>query len=213
MIGAALACSAFFGRRLTNNLERRRRYVLGMEGELATGQELDQLMLDGCRVYHDIKAKHGNIDHVVVSRSGVYCVETKTISKFRSGGDKQNVVVDHHQNLLIFDNYQREIPVNQIESQVSWLSKYLQSATGDFVHVEGLLALPGYFVKERIGRERVGRGSFYVINPLKPKAFFVRSKQVLSNQMITRVAHQLDLVCRDVQPSFQEQTDWDEETA
>ena len=164
-IAGVLVASVWLGRRITRSLEQRRRLVLGMEGELATGQELDQLMLHGCRVYHDIKAKHGNIDHVVVSRSGVYCVETKTISKFQSGSAKAEVIVDHNQNLLFFDNFQRDIPVKQIDSQVSWLSKYLSSSTGESVRVEGILALPGYFVKDRIGKERVNRGSHFVLNP------------------------------------------------
>lgn len=212
-IAVVLIATFYFGRRITKNLDQRRRYILGMEGELATGQELDQLMLHGCHVYHDIKAKHGNIDHVVVSRSGVYCVETKTISKFQSEAAKAEVIVDHNQNLLCFDSFQREIPVKQIDSQVSWLSKYLSSSTGDPVRVEGILALPGYFVKDRIGKERVNKGSHFVLNPVKPRAFFVRSRQVLSDQMVTRIAHQLERLCRDVQPSFQQESEWQEETA
>lgn len=53
-------------------------YKLGLMGERAAGEELNRLMLDGFHVYHDFKKDHGgNIDHVVVAPSGVYCVETK----------------------------------------------------------------------------------------------------------------------------------------
>ena len=203
IVGALVVAGVVFGRKITKSLNQRRSLVLGMEGELATGQELDQLMLDGCRVFHDIKARHGNIDHVVVSRSGVFCVETKMISKFKTGDDKAEVVVDHDQNVLRFANFEREIPSKQIESQTSWLSEFLSSATGDTVRAEGILALPGYFIAKRIGR-----GSVYVINPVKPTRFFVQSRQVLSEQMITRIAHQLDQLCRDVQPSFREEPSW-----
>jgi len=40
-----------------------------------------ELMLDGFRVFHDIKAKDFNIDHAIVGLSGVFAIETKTRSK------------------------------------------------------------------------------------------------------------------------------------
>ena len=59
-----------------------------------TSEELNQLMLDGCRVFHDIPFPYGNIDHVVVSRSGVYSVNAKMCGKPKEGGSV-DVVVDH----------------------------------------------------------------------------------------------------------------------
>ncbi|MGD8697202.1 MAG: nuclease-related domain-containing protein, partial [Gammaproteobacteria bacterium] len=43
---------------------------MGLDGELATGQELDRLMRHGCRIFHDVPAGPGNIDHVVVGPAG-----------------------------------------------------------------------------------------------------------------------------------------------
>jgi len=51
---------------------------LGLEAEMAAGQELSQLMADGFAVFHDVPGnKKFNVDHVVVGRSGVFAVETK----------------------------------------------------------------------------------------------------------------------------------------
>ncbi len=202
-VSVLIVFGVVFGRKITRLYNEHRALVLGMEGELATGQELDQLMLAGCRVFHDIKARYGNIDHVVVSSSGVFCVETKMVSKYVAGKAKAEVIVDHEQNVLRFTNFEREIPSAQIESQTAWLSDFLSSATGDAVRLEGILALPGYFIKQRIGR-----GSVFVINPVKPKRFFVHSRKVLSDQMIRRIAHQLEQLCRDVQPSFRGEASW-----
>jgi Nuclease-related domain len=205
-VGASvlIIASVFFGRRIIKSLGQRRNLVLGMEGELATGQELDQLMLDGCRVFHDIKARHGNIDNVVVSHSGVFCVETKMISKYKVGHDKAEVVVDHDQNVMRFANFEREIPSAQIESQTRWLSEFLSSATGETVRAEGMLALPGYCIAKRIGK-----GSVYVFSPVRPLRFFANSRKVLSDQQIKRISHQLEQLCRDVQPSFQDDPNWE----
>src|SRR5262249_19244830 len=54
-----------------------RNYVLRLRAERAVGEELNQLMLDGCHVFHDYPVSRGwNINHVVVAPSGVYAIET-----------------------------------------------------------------------------------------------------------------------------------------
>jgi hypothetical protein len=56
-------------------------YRLGLDAELAAGQELDQLMRHGAFVFHDYPAEKFNIDHVVICESGVFAVETKARMK------------------------------------------------------------------------------------------------------------------------------------
>jgi hypothetical protein len=56
---------------------------LGLEGEKAVGQYLEDLRSQGCRVFHDIVGNGFNIDHVVVSPHGIFVIETKTYSKPR----------------------------------------------------------------------------------------------------------------------------------
>ena len=51
-------------------------YRLGLEAEMAVGQELNQLLRHGYWVFHDLPADKFNIDHVVVGRNGVFAVET-----------------------------------------------------------------------------------------------------------------------------------------
>ena len=80
-VGFGTVLTAIAGRRLLSLLKDRKFCILGLEGELATGEELNQLMLDGCRVFHDIPFRFGNIDHVVVSQSGVFSVNTKMLGK------------------------------------------------------------------------------------------------------------------------------------
>lgn len=89
----------FMMRRVFRSIEELRRKRLGMEGEIATGEELNQLMLDGCRVFHDVPFEYGNIDHVVVSTSGVFAVETKTLTKSNENGSEK-ATVDYNDNLV-----------------------------------------------------------------------------------------------------------------
>ncbi|MDB5345374.1 MAG: hypothetical protein JWP89_3751 [Schlesneria sp.] len=194
---AGLGVIVFFGWRLMATLTKLKHLSLGLEGELATGEELNQLMLDGCRVFHDIPFPYGNIDHVVVSTSGVYSVNSKMLGKPKSGEGKAEIVVDQQQGIVRFPDREYPIPLAQFESEKRWLTQYLSSAVGRQIEVEPILALPGWFVKERIGR-----GLVYVINPHKPKKFFVQNRQVLPPESVLQIAHQLEQLVRDVEPSF-----------
>lgn len=206
---AAFSCSILIvgctlvARKLWVSLEERKIAILGLEGELATGEELNQLMLDGCRVFHDIPIRWGNIDHVVVSQSGVYSVNTKLLGKPKQGDGKAEIIVDHDQNVIRFPDRPVRIPNDKLEMEAKWLAQHLTSSVGQKVEVEPMLALPGWFIKER-----KGRGSVYVFNPIKPKKFFVQKRQVLSPEMVQQIAHQLEQLCRTVEPSFREKQDW-----
>ncbi len=61
---------------------------LGRDGERAVGQYLESLREKGHRVFHDLLGENFNIDHVIVSKKGVFVVETKTYSKPYKGAPK-----------------------------------------------------------------------------------------------------------------------------
>jgi hypothetical protein len=68
--------------KLIHLIKRRRAYRLGFVGERAVAEELNQLMLEGCHVFHDVPMEpYGNVDHVIVARTDIYAVETKTAAK------------------------------------------------------------------------------------------------------------------------------------
>lgn len=204
----SVAISLFFvsvlAYRLFRLLDERRRYRLALDGEMFTGEELNQLLRDGCRVFHDIPFPHGNIDHVVVSRSGVYAVNTKTLQKPKHGPDRAKVTVDHNRNVIRFPDRDYRIPVDQLETESRWLSQHLSSATGREIRAESILALPGWHIQERLGRSSV-----FVINPTSPVRFFVQNRYVLDGANIQQVSHQLDELCRDVAPAFRERARWE----
>ncbi|WP_158261319.1 MULTISPECIES: nuclease-related domain-containing protein [Pirellulaceae] len=193
----------FIARRLNQLLKERRQKRLGFEGEMFTGEELNQLMLNGCRVFHDIEFPYGNIDHVVVGKSGVYSVNTKMRGKPKVGEGRAEVIVDHDKEVIRFPDWDYKIPVAQLETEAKWLSQFLTSSTGESIAVEPMLALPGWYIKDRIGR-----GAAFVFNPQSPKRFFVQNRQVLTETQIKKITHQLEQLCRNVKPSFREDKSW-----
>jgi hypothetical protein len=182
--------------RTSKTWNERQKVRHGLDGERAVAEELNRLMLDGARVFHDVPFTYGNIDHVVVTVSGVYAVETKMYGKLKAGETQAEVIVDHEQGRLRFPDRSVSIPEKQVETAVNWLRQYLKDAVGFEARVEGMVALPGWFIKDRIGRSHV-----FVFNPLNPRRFFFHdNRRILSAEKIQQIAHQLDRLCRDVEP-------------
>ncbi|MDZ4185805.1 MAG: nuclease-related domain-containing protein, partial [Desulfuromonadales bacterium] len=182
--------------RLYQLLKQRRNLYLGLDAEMAVGQELNHLMLHGCRVFHDFPAKKFNIDHVVIGPGGVIAVETKGRAKRDQGGGSADAKVIFNGEYLRFPGWLEKNPVLQARRQAVWLQKWLTSAVGQTVKVRPALALAGWYV------ERTKTGDVLVYNGKSP--VFLTNPNItgdrLSPEMIQRIVHQVELRCRDVEP-------------
>ena len=191
---ALVGFTLFLMVKLVRTWRKRHRLRLGLECEMAVGQELNQLMLLGCRVYHDFPAEGFNIDHVVIGPAGVYAVETKGRAKPDKGGGTEEALVVYDGKRLQFPSWSETEPIAQAKRQAQWLAQWLKSAVGEPVPVLPALALPGWFV-ERKERDMV------VFNSKNPGFLATpRGERVLSDEVIQRVAHQVEQRCRTVEP-------------
>lgn len=186
-----------------NRLLKRFRQVdllrLGLDAEMAVGQELDQLMRKGAAVFHDFPAENFNIDHVVISTQGVFAIETKGYAKPKREQGVADAQVTFDGQRLRFPTWTTEKPLEQARRQAKWLGKWLSSAIGSPVAVTPVLALPGWYV------ERKGRGDVWIFSGKElPKLLSQRSAQPLSEQDVQRVVHQVEQRCRNVKPNFRE---------
>lgn len=184
-------------RMMLASIEKLRTHVIGLDGELATGEELNQLMLHGCRVFHDVPGKWGNADHVIVAPTGVFSIETKLKEKPKDEDRGWELDVDYNRGVLKFPGWEEPIPIEQAQWEAKELSEWLSKAVGEPVKVTPVIALPGWYIRERIGRWTVP-----VITPSKPELFFLKQKgDSLMPQRIQQIAHQLEQRCRDVKPA------------
>ncbi len=187
----ALGSLAYFGGRLNTAIRQRHNEQLGLDCERAVGQELNQLMLDGYRVFHDFPADGFNIDHIVVGESGVFAVETKGRGKPVKGN--VNIVYDG-EGLQFHTHYEKE-PLAQARRQAGWLAKWLTSAVGVQVSTRPVLVFPGWYIERK-------KPGLLIYNGKNPQAVYKIPGEIsLSVEMIQRIAHQLDQRCRDVEPS------------
>jgi hypothetical protein len=173
---------------------KRQQLRLGYDGEVASGQELNQLMLDGFHVYHDFRADKFNIDHIVVGPDAVYAVETKTRSKPRAKSNENNFKVISDGRTLQFPSYTGSEFLDQAERQAKWLQGWLIKAVGDPVTVKPIVLLPGWYV------ERKKPDGVPALNPKMVRQFLAQKQNIISQSLRTRIVHQLDQKCRDIEP-------------
>lgn len=188
---------AWQGVRLIRLARDKRNHRLGFHGERAVAEELNQLMLQGCRVFHDVPMEpYGNIDHVIVAPSGVYAVETKTRRKRKApaGTRQREYEVIYDGKALHFPHTSDSHGLAQARQQADRLRAFLTKAVGEPVGVLPILTLPGWLVTSRVN------GELKALNPKMIAGAIRRNgSPILPPQLLQRVAHQLDQKCRDVE--------------
>ena len=194
VVGIAAVAFAFLAWQLIRLISLRRNYRLGYAGERAVAEELNQLMLDGCRVFHDVPMEpYGNIDHVILAPGGIYAVETKARRKRPAPGKRDHEVV-FDGKVLTFPHGTDTKAIEQAKQQADRLRVFLSKAIGEPVKVGAILTFPGWLVTNR------ARSEIRVLNPKNIRSA-VQNDRIppLSKQLLDRVAHQLDQRCRDVE--------------
>lgn len=151
LVGLAIAASSWFGYALWKLLGLRRRCRLGYEGERHVGEALNQLMLNGYRVFHDflIADKPGvtwNIDHIVIGGNGVFTLETKTRRKIKEPGGAKVTIGD---DCLEYSWGTDRRALDQALDNAAWLSDWISKTFERPIEAAPLLVLPGWFIDRR----------------------------------------------------------------
>lgn len=187
-----IASTAYLVFKLVRLLSQRRRTRLDYEGELAVGQELNQLMLQGFLVYHDFPADTFNIDHILVGTTGVFAVETKTRGKGAGrGSSSEEATVTYDGRMLNYADSSDFETIEQAKQQADWLSNWLEAATEEPLAVRAIVTLPGWVVK------RTSADGIPVVNPGQFASLFEHIKpRPVSEKMLNRIKEQLENKCR-----------------
>jgi hypothetical protein len=185
------------GRWALRDLNRYRNDHLGYLGEREVAEQLQPLLADGYRVFHDVPAegakKAFNLDHVTVGPTGVALIETKARRKGRArpGFKDHEVAFDGQQ--LIWPWGENRDGIDQAINEADWFEKWIFGRTGLKVTVKPILTLPGWYVKEAPSpRLRV------VNSKILADVVRGRGEVTLTPEKIDLIARQLDDRCRDV---------------
>ena len=190
------AMIAYFLFRLLRFFRGRRIVRLGYEGEVTVAQELNQLMMEGYYVYHDLPADKFNINHIVIGHTGVFAIETNAQSKPTSRGRVEDATVSYDGRVLYFPKGNDWKTLDQAKQQADWLSEWIHRAVGKPIAVRAIVALPGWYVK------RTSADGISVINPKQFSSLFKYIKpRHLPQEMISRIVHQIEQKFRNAEPS------------
>jgi len=123
---------------------RMARLRLGFEGERAVGEVLETLRPRGAFVFHDIPGDGFNVDHVVVAPTGIYAIETKTLSKRRGAW-----ITFHHGAMLADGRPLDRNPIVQARAAAEWVRRTLEASTGKTFPVRPVVVIPGWWIEGR----------------------------------------------------------------
>jgi hypothetical protein len=167
-------------------------HKLAFTGERVVGEELNQLLADGCHVFHDLPFESFNIDHVIVGPSGVYAVETKTRRKPKENGKKAGHKVEFDGASLTFEKIGRDVKAAaQAKANAQSLSKWLSGETGEKVFARGIVTIPGWWVDDSTEHP------VWVLNPKRIQVFVSRpTESPLPSKLVNQIVYKLTERCR-----------------
>jgi len=171
-------------------LERRcRGFVLGRDGERIVGQAIEELREKGFGIFHDIVGGDFNVDHVIISRHGIFSIETKTFTKPRKGEAKVNF---DGERVTVLGKEPERNPVEQAIASANWLRRdVLEKSTGKLFPVKPVIVFPGWWVDETHSSKRI-----WVLNPDRLSSRISQEPQLLTEEEVHLIAFHLSRYVR-----------------
>jgi len=153
------------------------------DGERHIGELLETLRAKGYVVFHDLIGGNFNVDHVLVGPTGVFTIETKTISKPVKGQAK----VDYDGEKIRINGFSPERdPIIQAKAQAKWLQELITDFTGKNLNVRPAVLYPGWYISPQPKDAEV-----WVLNPKALSAFLDHERPKLSSEEVHVISAQL----------------------
>ena len=171
-------------------MARVKRLKLGRDGEKIVSEFLERLREDGARIFHDIPGEGFNLDHVVVHRTSLYVIETKTLSKREHG---ENKLVYDGESILNRGIKPDRNPITQVRAANKWLSELVRESTGRNFPVKSVVLYPGRYIESTA---RAKTSDVWVLNPKVLPAFIAKERERMSAEDVNLCAYHIDRYVR-----------------
>jgi Nuclease-related domain len=162
----------------------------GRDGEKAVGQYLESLRENGAKVFHDIPGDNFNLDHVVICKSGLYVIETKTYSKPDRGEAK---IIFNGDAIFLNGKIENNKPIIQVRAASKWLNDLILQLTGLKLTAKPVIVFPGWFIEPTSDSKT---SDVWVLNPKALPTFIGNSKDQLSIEQVRMVSGHLSRYVR-----------------
>lgn len=164
------------------------RLKMARDGEKLVGEGLQEMIKHGATVINDLRGDSFNIDHVVVSKNGIYLIETKTFSK---PAKKEAKISFNDENVFADGVKVDRNPIHQAKALAKWLHDLLIKSTGLKFNVRPVILFPGWFV------EPMKRGQeVWILNPKALPTFISNEPMSIKDSDVYMVAFHLSRYVR-----------------
>ena len=181
--------------RVFKAMRQAQNFRLGLRGEQAVAESLNEVADAGFRCFHDLPGGgNWNIDHVAVGVRGVFLIETKARRRraSRNGQPEHKVIYDGE--TLQFPSRWDAKPIAQATRNAKWLSDFLTKRTGEPVTINPLVVLPGWYVETKGNFPVKVMNATYLVKYLRGQSEFIKDVA-----QVRRIISALDEKCRDVE--------------
>jgi hypothetical protein len=167
-----------------------RSLIIGREGERFVGQYLEELREKGYKVFHDLVGENFNVDHVIIGPSGVFSIETKTLSK---PVNREASITYSNGKLKVDGRVFERDPIEQVRAGARWIKQILKESTGKEFRVHPVVLFPGWFI-EPIPSEL--SAEVWVLEPKALPKFLENQQYLLSAEDVSLASYHLSRYVR-----------------
>lgn len=162
------------------------RLKLALNAEIIVGQQLNQLMRLGYRVYHDIHVNQTVVHHIVLCQMGIFTVETLPYPKPLR--QRESLFRFRYENeALVFPNGKNKKSLMLAQRKAGATMLWLNKTLGLPIKVRPLLVVPGWYLEPK------DRPPFNVLTPKQLNTFFMRlTKPMFDEFQLEKIAHQIE---------------------
>lgn len=154
------------------------------DANIAIGHQLQQVFVDGARVFHDVETTAGVVDHVIVGQKGLYAINVVA----RRSSNRANARLC--ENRIEYSNSKAGHSVVDISAKTTRLQKEFRDLLGHKVRVRSVIAVPGWDIEEQSSDNHllVNESTIAMISGWKDNSDYLMNEDV--------TALQADLVSR-----------------
>jgi hypothetical protein len=142
----------------------------------------------GYKIFHDVAGEKFNVDHVLIGPTGIYAIETKTMSI--PNGRKATVEYDGEKVTVAGFSPDRD-PIVQAKAQSLWLRDLVEDSTGKSFGVRPVVLYPGWYVNKQPKNAEV-----WVLNPKALPSFLEHDRTMMSPEDVHLVSYHLSRYVR-----------------
>lgn len=186
----SISVSILMAVKIRKGIHKAKKIKQGLQGEKEVGQYLEQLREVGAKIFHDVPGPNFNLDHVIIHSSGIYVIETKTLSKPDRGETK---LFYNGQTISKSRKELERDPITQVRAASTWLKGLLKDSTGKSFRTRPVVLFPGWYIET--AREAKG-GDLWVLNPKALPKFISNEKKQLTPEDVSFISFHLDRYIR-----------------